>query len=376
MEKILLTGITGLVGSAFAADLLRSNPEVEIYALVRRQERQNSHQRVAEILGEQYVFDGVPQFATKVMDRIKIIEGDVSNPEIIDLKSISGISKIFHCAADVNLGKDANGKTFDINFNGTANMIKLAEKHNVDCFHYVSTAYVAGTTKGRVMEDELPAVDFHNSYEKSKFEAETLVRKSGIPFTIYRPSIIVGRLSDGKIRKPLAFYRLLEFIGKFKKHFCSKKKLDPSEWTDMPLRIEAFPSDNVYFVPIDFVQSAITKLFPLPVENRTYHITGNSPVSTKDIEMAVGNTLKVHGVTVVEKIANATLDEKLMMHFIGDLLPYFSSEAIFDVSNVVEALGKDALDWEITLETLCLLMTTFFKQKFPNVPWIQQLNYS
>ena len=107
----------------------------------------------------------------------------------------------------------------------TRNALALAHLLKVKALHYVSTAYVAGTVVGRVMEGALPATGFNNSYEKSKFEAEKLVRECGIPYTIYRPSIIVGRLSDGLIRKPLAFYRIMEFLGKF------KKTLLRQEWT-------------------------------------------------------------------------------------------------------------------------------------------------
>ena len=62
------------------------------------------------------------------------------------------------------------GKTFHVNYNGTKVLLEIAKELEIESFHYVSTAYVAGKTVGKVMEDEQPATDWHNSYEHSKFE--------------------------------------------------------------------------------------------------------------------------------------------------------------------------------------------------------------
>jgi len=37
-----------------------------------------------------------------------------------------------------------------------------------------------------------PKNGFRNSYEESKYESEILIRKTSLPWTIFRPSIIVG----------------------------------------------------------------------------------------------------------------------------------------------------------------------------------------
>jgi nucleoside-diphosphate-sugar epimerase len=372
MTNILVTGITGLVGSSFASRLLAIDKEVKITAIVRRQAKKNAVKRVLETIEDQYIFDGDSGYAEHALERINVIEGDITNHDtLLESGKLKDIDVVFHCAADVNLGKDPEGKTYNINYNGTKNLIGLAKKLEVKAFHYVSTAYVAGKTDGPVPEDGLIAEDFNNSYERSKFEAEKLVRGSGIPFTIYRPSIIVGRLSDGKIRKPLAFYRILEFMAKLKKHTCSKMMLDPSDWLEMPLRLHASPSSDIYFVPVDYVQKAITSIFLKPVENRTYHITGDSPVTTKMIEDVVCSVLKLKGVQA--EIPDPSMDEKLVHRFIGDLLPYFSSTSKFDQTNVREALGDEALDWVLDKERLTVLIKGFYMTAFQNVGWLQTL---
>jgi thioester reductase-like protein len=65
---------------------------------------------------------------------------------------------------------------------------------------HVSTAYVAGTYRGRFHEDDLDrGQDFHNTYERSKFEAESLLRERAddLPLQFLRPSIIVGDSRSG-----------------------------------------------------------------------------------------------------------------------------------------------------------------------------------
>ena len=70
----------------------------------------------------------------------------------------------------------------------------------LDSFAHVSTAYVAGTHTGRFTEDDLyVGQDFRNPYERSKFEAELVVRERGdsLPTQVVRPSIVVGDSRTG-----------------------------------------------------------------------------------------------------------------------------------------------------------------------------------
>src|SRR4029079_13588380 len=46
-------------------------------------------------------------------------------------------------------------------------------------------------------EDNLEPAAFRNSYERSKHEAEALVRSSTLPWTIARPSLVGGESTTG-----------------------------------------------------------------------------------------------------------------------------------------------------------------------------------
>ena len=87
---------------------------------------------------------------------------------------------------------------------GTARVLELAERAQerggLRRFAYVSTAYVAGTHEGTFTEADVDVgQDFRNPYERSKLEAEQLVRETGerLPVTILRPSIVVGDRRSG-----------------------------------------------------------------------------------------------------------------------------------------------------------------------------------
>ena len=376
MKKIFLTGITGLVGSAFAVALLRERKDYEFICLARPSGGKNAMQRTEEIIRDECAFDGCPEIADEVLSHITAIDGDVTtiDPEAMAKDPrMAGVEIVFHCAADVNLGKDPTGRVFKINYNGTENVVKLAQLLNVKEFHYVGTAYIAGKLCGTAMEDNPIDSGFNNPYEESKFKAEFLVRNSGIPFSVYRPAIVTGRRSDGRIRKPLAFYRILEFLGKFKSHGCARAGISPTEWTYMNINFATVPSEHVYFVPIDYVQEAITALFQKPVTNTAYHITGDSPLSTLQIEDTICSVLRMDGVSVGMKEADSPVDTRLMARFVGDLFPYFSSDIVFDQTNVKKALGDKVLDWEYGTKGLETLIRSYYQDHFPDVEWIQTL---
>ena len=376
MNKILVTGITGLVGSAFVVALLRERKDYEIVCLVRSGGGKSAAERVDSIIRDECAFDGYPEIAEEVLKKIDVVEGDVATivpEELAKNEKLAGVNIVFHCAADVNLGKDPTGKVFRINYEGTKNMVALAKLLPVKEFHYVGTAYVAGKLQGVAYEAAPIDNGFNNPYEESKFKGEYLIRESGIPFSVYRPAIITGRRSDGRIRKPLAFYRILEFLGKVKSHRCSKLGINPAEYVDMQINFATNPSEHVYFVPIDYVQEAITALFQKPVTNTGYHITGDSPVTTRQIEDSICRILRLDGVSVDKNAGAETEGGALMSRFVGDLFPYFSSDIIFDQSNVRAVLGDKVLDWEYGSKGLDTLIKSFYLDYFPNVEWLQKV---
>jgi nucleoside-diphosphate-sugar epimerase len=135
-------------------------------------------------------------------------------------------------------------------------------------YGHVSTAYVAGTHQGSFCERDLDCGQrFNNSYEQSKFEAEQLVRsRPELPFTILRPSIVVGdRRSGWTAAFNVLYWPLRAFArGLFE-------------------AVPAVPSAPVDVVSIDYVADAIHELCERPDGiGETYHLTAGTHASTID----------------------------------------------------------------------------------------------
>ncbi len=374
-ERILLTGLTGLVGSSVVVALAKEKPDCTFVCLVRGAGGLSAEQRAQDVIRSECEFEGCPEICDEVLNRVTAIEGDVTSIDVDQLAAnplLKGVQKVLHCAADVNLGKDPTGRVFKINYDGTRRMVELAKKLGVREFHYVATAYVAGKQTGVIYEQEQHPPAFNNPYEESKCKAEHLVRESGIPFTIYRPGIIVGRKSDGRIRKPLAFYRILEFLQKLKERAARRKGVSPDEWVDMDMNCRTEASDHIYFVPIDYVQAAITDLFQRGASGVTYHVTGNRPVSANQILCAVCRVFRIDGLTIGMDRACKSSEESMFSKFVGDLFPYFSSDLVFDQQNI----GRDfagLASYDYGSDDLEVLAHAYLSQHFKSAGWVQNM---
>jgi long-chain acyl-CoA synthetase len=157
----------------------------------------------------------------------------------------------------------------EINADGTRRVLELAEQAaaygSLDRYAHISTAYVAGTHAGRFFESDLDVGQgFHNTYEQSKYEAEQLVRSSGVPFTILRPSIVVGDRTSG-------------WTAAFNVLYWPLKALARGLFDAVP----ASPSTPVDVVSIDYVADAIHALCESSGGHRaTYHLTAGAQAST------------------------------------------------------------------------------------------------
>jgi nucleoside-diphosphate-sugar epimerase len=135
---------------------------------------------------------------------------------------------------------------------------------DLERFTYVSTAYVAGDRRGTVYEDDHRCGRFRNSYERSKHEAEALVRASGLPWTVARPSIVVGERETG-------------WTASFNVLYAPLRALGAGAYPVIPARRRA-PLD---VVPIDYVADAVVALSAHPeAVAGTFHLTAGEHAST------------------------------------------------------------------------------------------------
>lgn len=272
----MITGATGFLGKVTLVRLLKQDEFLRIYVLVRKDAKNSACERV-----EKLVDDIAPPELRKLWaDRIYPIEGDLLLPNLgisaLQREELCrSLQQILHIGASTNFG-DPIEVAREYNVEGTRKVLELAKecklKGSFERFDYVSTAYVAGTLKGVVTEEDLDrGQSFSNSYEQSKFEAELLVQSYRVefPVSVYRPSIIVGDSHNGYTPHFKVLYWPLKLLSKPAVSFCFVNK-----------------RTRLDVVPIDYVVKALVALIANPLSrNQTFHLTAGigSEISSRQL---------------------------------------------------------------------------------------------
>lgn len=169
MEKILVTGATGFLGSHLVKALSSSGYMVR--ALVRK--------------------PSIPTLA--VIPNIQLVQGDIRQPESLS-SAIQGIDYVIHCAG---LVKAYNQQQFyDVNAEGTENLLRAITKSStpVKRFVHISSLAAMGPSVGDQITIPLEEANPVSNYGKSKLEAEKIIQnyKNQLPITVVRPPAIYG----------------------------------------------------------------------------------------------------------------------------------------------------------------------------------------
>lgn len=198
-ETILVTGATGLIGAGVLQRMLEANPELEAYVLVRDELR---WKRDLDRWGA-------------LSTRLTAVSGDVRSRGMgldsrVRSRIADEVSAIVHAAANTSFSRPLEESRLS-NTVGTANVLELAsECRELRRLAFVSTAFVAGSTTGTILErDNGCEAGWVNAYEQSKYEAECLVRSSGTSSVIFRPSTVVCRGADGVVTQINGVHRAL-----------------------------------------------------------------------------------------------------------------------------------------------------------------------
>src|SRR5262245_12240281 len=198
---ILLTGATGFLGGEILARLLQRDDR-QVYVLVRARDQGQAEARLRDTIGS---LMGTDEGWSR---RVSAIPADLCTPgmglnEAQREWLAERTSQVIHCAASVSFEMGLPESRV-VNVEGTRRLLALAGFARLcgglDCFTHISTAYVAGTHRGGFGERDLDrGQGFRNAYERTKFEAESLVRSRApsLPVQVLRPSIVVGDSASG-----------------------------------------------------------------------------------------------------------------------------------------------------------------------------------
>lgn len=125
---------------------------------------------------------------------VEIAHGDVLDAASLE-RAVAGVHTIIHAAAVTH---SSDEKLFAaVNVYGTKNLLEASKKAGVKHFIFISS--MASTRK------------YLDAYGKSKWQAEELVKHSGIPYTILRPTMMYGEESKA-VRDFIAYLRRFPLI--------------------------------------------------------------------------------------------------------------------------------------------------------------------
>jgi thioester reductase-like protein len=236
-SMILITGATTLIGAEIVRELL-VRPDVG--SLLITMPAEEALQRLQLNRLEAYL-GRMPNSIVPIAADSKESRFGLSQSEW--QKVVSSIDAGFHCeqreTPDQNLAlaRASNVRPLE-------NWLELLETNPNLHLHHLSTAFVAGTRHGLFTEFDLDCgQNFHNAYERSKFEAEVLVRQSSFSgrINIYRPSHTLGRAATGEAIELGGAYPLLSMM--------TKSRILPGD-----------PRASIDLVPVDYVAQAMASL--------------------------------------------------------------------------------------------------------------------
>jgi UDP-glucose 4-epimerase len=174
---ILVTGGAGFIGSHVVDELVRSNCEVRVVDDL-------SEGKLSSI--EEHLRNG----------RVCFFEGDVRDAELVG-KSVQDVDAVVHLAAvtSVPLSVENPRLTFDVNVNGTLNVLKACTEARVNNFVFVSSCSVYGEPSYLPIDEEHPTSP-KSPYAASKLGAEAwcehFEEKHGLRTTVLRLFNVYG----------------------------------------------------------------------------------------------------------------------------------------------------------------------------------------
>jgi thioester reductase-like protein/short-subunit dehydrogenase involved in D-alanine esterification of teichoic acids len=316
--RYVVTGGTGFIGGRVVSRILDTQPDAQVWALVRRPslgrfERQSAHWGV----------------------RVKPLVADLTELELTDetIAELGEIDHVVHCAAiyDITAGEAEQRAA---NVEGTRAVIELTQRLGAT-LHHVSSIAVAGDFTGEYTEDDFDVgQQLPTPYHQTKFEAEMLVRSTpGLRYRIYRPAVVVGDSRTGEMDKidgPYYFFGVL-----------SKLSVLP-RFT--PLMLPDTGRTNV--VPVDYVADALVALMHAPdLDGRAFHLTAPKTIGLRGIYRGIAEAaglpplrgslprsvaapvLKVRGrARVLRNMASTQLGIPAEIFDVLDLRPTFTAD--------------------------------------------------
>ena len=231
MRTLFLTGASGVVGRALIDELA---PDHELVCLRHR---------------------------TPLHDpRVREVSGSLAEPGLgLDPaeadRLVGRVDAVLHCGASTGW-RASRVELFAANVEGTRRALDFARRIGAT-FYHMSTAFVRNSAQDDGRGDGPTA------YVASKAAAEELVRQSGHPALILRPSVFIGDSRDGRIS---AFQGIHQVSGGILKDALPVLPADPENLID--------------YIPQDVAAKAVRALLERGAEDGEYWLTAGERAAT------------------------------------------------------------------------------------------------
>lgn len=336
-KTILLTGASGVIGQALMPMVAARH---ELICLTHRAP----------------VHEGFAQ-----------LQGDLTQPRIgLDSRRyadlVRSVDAVVHGAAITRFG--ASKRTMrNLNVDGTRRILELTEQAGVPVY-YLSTAFVARVNQAAAR----PGLAEKSSpipYLESKVAAEEIIRASGLPAVILRPSVVFGDSATGRIARYQGLHGILGAV------ISGQLPL---------LTMERY--DCVDFVSQDVVAQAITALIDAGATSGEYWLTaGSAALSVAQIADTVVRFARGRGLRIdIPRMVRPEMVNRLVRPVFIDSLPrpdrrrfedMYAMTSLFDTAepfptDLGEIPGTSALKPENLTASLRAALRYMVGMKFDN----------
>ncbi len=230
--KVLITGVTGLVGSELF-NVMSKNKTLEVFGLSRESSSVNSN----------------------------LFLGELNDFESLE-NAFEGIDTVIHTAAFISFNKKDKIKMMQTNVDGTTNVVNACLQMGVKHLIFISSVAAIGrphealdSVNPVVVDENFKWVEspLNSNYAKSKYEAELEVWRGeaeGLNVAVVNPSIILG---EGNINRSST--RLFEYVKR------------------SPL---FYPNGYINYVDLNDVTNAIEKILEIGYYGDRFILNGGN----------------------------------------------------------------------------------------------------
>lgn len=185
VTMILITGGTGLVGGHLLLKL--AGGSTPLRAIYRNKQNIDKTRQFFSRYSKQELFAG-----------IEWVPADINDIPALE-EAFTGVTHVYHCAANVSFDPKDEAVLRKVNIEGTANMVNLSLAYGVQKFCHASSIAALGDpiVPGSTIteETEWNPEAYHSDYQITKYGAEMEVWRGwqeGLNVVIVNPGLIFG----------------------------------------------------------------------------------------------------------------------------------------------------------------------------------------